>query len=624
MAERSPATRRTLWLCSASSSPSSTSRSPCWWRCPSTRAACRPPGPGFSLKWYGSLAGNSAILSAALNTLIVALVSTAIATVLGTLLAIGVEMRRHYGKGLEALIFAPMIIPDIVLAIALLSFFTLLKLTLGLHTIILAHVVFNLAFVCSVVRARLKSFDWSLVEASADLGAGAVTTFRRVTLPVILPAVIAARAARFHAVGRRVHHRLFHRRRRPRLDHPADADLRHDPLRHDAGDQRAGDHRHGGLDHRADPVAAAQPGDHRPMSEPRTLLAIDHVSKNFGRVTAVDGISLDIRENEFFALLGPSGCGKTTLLRMLAGFETPNDGRILLDGKDIADMPPNKRPVNMMFQSYALFPHMTRRAECRPTAWKWSACRPAKSARRVDAILATTELVALRRPQAGAIVGRPEAARRARPRFGQAAAVLLLDEPLGALDKKLRGAMQIELKRLQHEVGITFVIVTHDQEEALVMADRIAVLNDGQVVQSTRRTRSTSVRPPLRRRLHRRDEFCSGQGRGRRRASPPRARIAGKRSRQAVAGRRCLAGAARAYPAVSVSGDRQPCHRHREAIAYHGLDLQLHVRTPLSSKPFLVRVTADAADRRPVSSGDAVAARLGRRRCQNFRRVRRA
>lgn len=146
---------------------------------------------GFSLKWYASLASNREILSAALNTLVVALVSTAIATLLGTLLAIGVEMRRRRGTVLEALIFAPMIIPDIVLAIALLSFFSMLDVTMGLHTIVLAHVVFNLAFVCSVVRARLKSFDWSITEASADLGASAFTTMRRVTLPVILPAVVA-------------------------------------------------------------------------------------------------------------------------------------------------------------------------------------------------------------------------------------------------------------------------------------------------------------------------------------------------------------------------------------------------------------------------------------------------
>lgn len=146
---------------------------------------------GFSTRWYEELVGNRQILSAALNTLIVGLVSTALATLLGTLLAIGVEMRRRRGRALEALIFAPMIIPDIVLAIALLSFFSMLNVRMGLHTIILAHVVFNIAFVCAVVRARLRSFDWSIVEASSDLGASAVTTCRRITLPVILPAVIA-------------------------------------------------------------------------------------------------------------------------------------------------------------------------------------------------------------------------------------------------------------------------------------------------------------------------------------------------------------------------------------------------------------------------------------------------
>jgi spermidine/putrescine transport system permease protein len=147
---------------------------------------------GFSFKWYGVLLHNKDILSAAFNSLVVGLVSTAIATVLGTLLAVGVEMRRVRGSLLESLIFAPMIIPDIVLAIALLSFFSLLKFSLGLHTIIMAHVVFNLAFVCSVVRARLKTFDWSIVEASADLGASSITTLRRITVPVIMPAVIAA------------------------------------------------------------------------------------------------------------------------------------------------------------------------------------------------------------------------------------------------------------------------------------------------------------------------------------------------------------------------------------------------------------------------------------------------
>lgn len=146
---------------------------------------------GFSVKWYGALFQNRDIMGAALNTLIVAVLSTILATIFGTLLAVGVEIRRRKGRFLETIIFAPMIIPDIVLAIALLSFFSLLNVTLGLHTVILSHVVFNLAFVCSVVRARLKTFDWSIVEASTDLGASMPTTLWRVVLPVMLPAVIA-------------------------------------------------------------------------------------------------------------------------------------------------------------------------------------------------------------------------------------------------------------------------------------------------------------------------------------------------------------------------------------------------------------------------------------------------
>ncbi|MDQ0314015.1 ABC transporter permease [Amorphus orientalis] len=146
---------------------------------------------GFSTKWYGELISNKDIMGAALNTLIVAVSSTFIATILGSLLAVGVEIRRRKGRVLETVIFAPMIIPDIVLAIALLSFFSMLEVTLGLRTIIVSHVVFNLAFVCAVVRARLKTFDWTIVEASTDLGASTITTLWRVVLPVLMPAVIA-------------------------------------------------------------------------------------------------------------------------------------------------------------------------------------------------------------------------------------------------------------------------------------------------------------------------------------------------------------------------------------------------------------------------------------------------
>ena len=146
---------------------------------------------GFSIEWYGKMASNPKILASAWNSAVVASISTLIATVLGTLLALGVE-RAKPSAARDALLFAPMIVPDIVLAIALLTFFTLIKFTLGLHSIILAHVVFNIAFVCAVVRARLKGFDWSLTEVSRDLGAGHLMTFWKITLPLILPSVIAA------------------------------------------------------------------------------------------------------------------------------------------------------------------------------------------------------------------------------------------------------------------------------------------------------------------------------------------------------------------------------------------------------------------------------------------------
>ncbi len=337
------------------------------------------------------------------------------------------------------------------------------------------------------------------------------------------------------------------------------------------------------------------------------LLGIDRVTKRYGRFTAVDGVSIDIRENEFFALLGPSGCGKTTLLRTLAGFERPDEGRILLDGRDIASVPPNRRPVNLMFQSYALFPHMTVQANV-SYGLEMERLPAAEIRSRVDAMLATTQLSALadRKPEqlSGGQRQRVALARALvkQPRL------LLLDEPLGALDKKLRGAMQIELKRLQHDMGITFVVVTHDQEEALVMADRVAVLKDGRLLQ---------VGTPHAIYEHPADRFVAdfigvmnfipgtvagggvtaGDGRLLGGRLPPALAI-GSRAVAAIRPERVLL-----FP--------PPLATNRisgtvEALAYHGLDLQIHVRTPLSPRPFVVRVTADAAERRPVAPGQAV------------------
>ena len=210
------------------------------------------------------------------------------------------------------------------------------------------------------------------------------------------------------------------------------------------------------------------------------------VTKTFGgdadEVTALDDVDISIRENEFFTLLGPSGCGKTTLLRLIAGFEHPTRGEIRLHGEDISHLPPYRRPVNTVFQSYALFPHMSV-AENVAFGPEMLGRPGVEVARTVDEMLALVRMEEFSGRSPDQISGGQQQrvalarALAAHPR------VLLLDEPLSALDLKLRKEMQIELKRLQHETGITFVFVTHDQEEALTMSDRIAVMNEGRILQ---------------------------------------------------------------------------------------------------------------------------------------------
>ena len=199
-------------------------------------------------------------------------------------------------------------------------------------------------------------------------------------------------------------------------------------------------------------------------------------------VTALDDVSIAIRKGEFFTLLGPSGCGKTTLLRMIAGFETPTSGQILLNGQDISAQPPNQRPINTVFQSYALFPHLTVRENV-GFGLKMKGRPDAQIAGTVERVLSLVKLEAMadRKPQqlSGGQQQRVALARALAPE----PEVLLLDEPLSALDLKLRKEMQVELKRLQLELGITFIFVTHDQEEALTMSDRIGVMSAGHLLQ---------------------------------------------------------------------------------------------------------------------------------------------
>jgi len=213
-----------------------------------------------------------------------------------------------------------------------------------------------------------------------------------------------------------------------------------------------------------------------------SFISIQNISKHFGEVRAVDDVSIDIRRGEFFALLGPSGCGKTTLLRMLAGFEIPTKGEMFIDGQPISGIAPHERPVNMVFQSYAIFPHLSVSQNI-AFGLRKDKLGKVEMGRMVDEAL---EMIAL--PGYGDR-GADELSGGQRQRVALARAlikkpkVLLLDEPLGALDKKLREQMQLELRDLQRGVGITFVFVTHDQEEALTMSDRIAVMNAGKALE---------------------------------------------------------------------------------------------------------------------------------------------
>ncbi|HWV61516.1 MAG TPA: ABC transporter ATP-binding protein [Sphingopyxis sp.] len=219
------------------------------------------------------------------------------------------------------------------------------------------------------------------------------------------------------------------------------------------------------------------------MTDPaHPIIQIRNVSKRFGKVTAVDNVSLEINAGEFFVLLGPSGCGKTTLLRMIAGFELPTEGQILIDGQDMAGIPPNRRPVNMVFQSYAVFPHMSV-ADNVAYGLKIAGVKGGEVKDRVAEALELVKLGGFETRMPDQMSG----GQRQRVALARSLVmrpkVLLLDEPLSALDAKLRAQMQFELSELQEKVGITFVTVTHDQDEALSMACRIGVINKGEVAQ---------------------------------------------------------------------------------------------------------------------------------------------
>ena len=221
-----------------------------------------------------------------------------------------------------------------------------------------------------------------------------------------------------------------------------------------------------------------------PWEDPdqKPLIRFENVTKKFGDFVAIDNLTLDIFEREFFALLGPSGCGKTTMMRMLAGFENPTSGRIELGGKDIVSVPPNKRAVNMMFQSYALFPHLSVWENIAFGLKRESRDKEAIAAR-VEEMLRLTRLSKFAKRKPHQISGGQRQRVALARSLAKAPKLLLLDEPLGALDKKLRQDTQFELMDIQEKTGMTFVIVTHDQEEAMTVASRVAVMDEGKLIQ---------------------------------------------------------------------------------------------------------------------------------------------
>ena len=356
--------------------------------------------------------------------------------------------------------------------------------------------------------------------------------------------------------------------------------------------------------------------DIRPESGTGAIEAIE-VTKTFGSgegaVHALDNVSLTIRENEFFTLLGPSGCGKTTLLRLIAGFDHPTAGRLLLHGEDIAHLPPNRRPVNTVFQSYALFPHMTV-AQNIGFGLEMQRRPSQEISATVDEMLALVRMEHLKDRRTDQISG----GQQQRVALARALAphpkLLLLDEPLSALDYKLRKDMQVELKRLQSETGITFIFVTHDQEEALTMSDRLAVMSEGHILQ---------VGNPRDIYHHPRERFVADFiGDTNFLAAELLAREGGRARLRLAAGAEVEAAAAegvraegrvtaavRPEHASLVAPGRGTLEAEVEALVFFGTDTLYHLRLS-DGTGFVARVQNSGLDTAPASEGDAVGVAL--------------
>jgi spermidine/putrescine transport system ATP-binding protein len=338
-------------------------------------------------------------------------------------------------------------------------------------------------------------------------------------------------------------------------------------------------------------------------------VVLEHVSKRFTDVQAVDDISLAVRQGEFFSLLGPSGCGKTTTLRMIAGFERLDAGRIVIDDVDVTEMPPHRRPVNTVFQSYALFPHLTV-GENVGFGLRFRRLGAAEKRSRIENMLQLVRLEGYGSRKPHQLSGGQQQRVALARSLILSPAVLLLDEPLGALDAKLRRELQIELKRIQREVGITFVYVTHDQEEALTMSDRMAVMSHGRIEQlGTAREvyeePETTFVADFLGVSNLMTASCDGEGGVTVEGAP----LVATHGRTSAVGDVRLTIRPERIDVAAASDTRPNCLRAViDGLVYLGSTTQVHLRLPSGTR--LQALVTNAGGELPYREGDAVAAHL--------------
>ena len=437
-----------------------------------------------------------ALQGALRHTLFLGVVCVLVATPLGVALALGLQRWRGPGGGtINTVMLLPLVTPEIVMGVALLLLFlqVLPGIGLGSTAQAIGQVTFTISYVVVIVRGRLVSIGKDYEEAAADLGAPPHDQLLRVLLPLLAPAIIASAAVVFaislddfvvtqylsgDASTTTVSMLLYASARAAPT--PALNALATIALLITLADARA---RLSRLPSLREQRRCHRDGRRGGLEAMQGEIQLEELTKKFGEVAAVDGIDLQMPAGEFFTMVGPSGCGKTTTLRMIAGFERPTSGRIVLDDVDVAQVPPHKRNVNTVFQSYALFPHLDVAGNV-AFGLKYKKLTKEEQRKRVAEALALVQLgdFAKRKP-AQLSGGQQQRVALARA-LVLTPQVLLLDEPLGALDARLRKDLQVELKALQAELGITFVFVTHDQEEALTMSDRVAVMSGGRVEQA--------------------------------------------------------------------------------------------------------------------------------------------